>query len=104
MSKQARLMVQGKPFFSLGGQTHNSSSYTVDKMARSWNSVKALGGNTVATPVPWDAFEPVEGQFNEKFVDVYKRQHLRRGVGAACGPERGAGGGTASLPAHRGDL
>ena len=81
MSKQARLMVQGKPFFSLGGQTHNSSSYTVDKMARSWNSVKALGGNTVATPVPWDAFEPVEGQFNEKFVtdliDEARKQGLK---------------------------
>ena len=81
MSKCSRLMVQGKPFFSLGGQTHNSTSYVLSDMTRAWQSVKAMGGNTVATPVPWDAFEPVEGQFNETFVtdliDEARRQGLK---------------------------
>ena len=68
MKKHARIMVHGKPFFTLGGQTRNSSSYVLPEMRRAWASVKALGGNTVATPVPWDAFEPEEGQFNAAFV------------------------------------
>ena len=81
MMKQARITVKGKPFFSLGGQTKNSSSYVLEEMDRAWKSVKALGGNTVATPVPWDAFEPEEGQFNEKFVtdliDEARKQGLK---------------------------
>jgi hypothetical protein len=68
MSRHARFTVQGKPFLSLGGQTHNSSSYFVDELQTAWKSVKAMGGNTVATPMPWDAFEPVEGQYNRKLV------------------------------------
>jgi len=68
MTKVSHFMVGGKPFLSLGGQTHNSSSYVLDKMGPSWASIKALHGNTMATPIPWDAFEPAEGQFNRKFV------------------------------------
>ena len=60
--------VLGKRFFSLGGQTHNSSSYFPEDMARSFDSVRQLGGNTVATPVCWDAFEPEEGEFREDYV------------------------------------
>jgi len=68
MSKQSSFTVQGKPFFSIGGQTHNSSSYFPSDMARSFESVQKLGGNTVATPICWDAFEPVEGVFKDEYV------------------------------------
>ena len=68
MAKLERLMVKGKPFLSLGGQSHNSSSYVLDKMGPTWQSIHAIGGNTLATPVPWDAFEPEEGRFDRKFV------------------------------------
>ncbi len=74
-------MVKGQPFLSLGGQSHNSSSYILDKMGPTWQSIHAIGGNTLATPVPWDIFEPVEGQFNRKFVtdliDEARRQKLK---------------------------
>ncbi len=74
-------MVKGKPFLSLGGQSHNSSSYEPDKMGPTWQSIKAIGGNTLATPVPWDAFEPEEGRFNRDFVtgliDEARRQGLK---------------------------
>ena len=74
-------MVKGQPFLSLGGQSHNSSSYVFDKMAPTWQSIHAIGGNTLATPVPWDVFEPVEGEFNRKFVtdliDEARRQKLK---------------------------
>ena len=81
MSKMSRIMVKGKPFLSLGGQSHNSSSYVLDKMGPTWQSIHAIGGNTLATPVPWDAFEPEEGIFDRKFVtdliDEARRQKLK---------------------------
>lgn len=68
MSKHSCFTVQGKPFFSLGGQTHNSSSYVLADMPLAFESVRKLGGNTVATPICWHAFEPEEGVFNPKYV------------------------------------
>ena len=70
MSKQDHFTVRGKPFLSIGGQTHNSSSYFPDDMKRSFDSVRQLGGNTVATPVPWDRFEPEEGNFDAAYVQA----------------------------------
>ncbi len=80
MSKQPRIMIHGKPFLSLGGQTHNSSSYVLDAMEPSWNSIRAIGANTMATPVPWDAFEPVEGEFNRKFVTDLIDEARKQGI------------------------
>lgn len=69
--------VSGKPFFSLGGQVHNSSSYPIggigegkagEDAERSFQSVRAIGGNTIAVPVCWDAFEPEEGVYNTSYV------------------------------------
>ena len=68
MAKKTQFTVLGSPFFSIGGQTHNSSSYYPGDMERSFRSVKELGGNTVSTPLCWDKFEPVEGCFNEDWV------------------------------------
>lgn len=81
MAKLSRIMVQGKPFLSIGGQSHNSSSYELNKMEPTWNSIRAIHGNTLATPIPWDAWEPVEGEFNKKFVtdliDEARRQDIK---------------------------
>jgi len=68
MNKKSQFTVLGKPFFSIGGQTHNSSSYYPEDMDRSFRSVKELGGNTVATPLCWDRFEPEEGRFDDDYV------------------------------------
>jgi len=68
VSKHSQFTVLGKPFFSIGGQTHNSSSYYPEDMVRSFRSVRELGGNTVATPLCWDRFEREEGQFDEDWV------------------------------------
>ncbi len=67
-TKHNHFTAHGKPFFSIGGQTHNSSSYIPEDMEVSYASVQALGGNTIAVPVPWEMFEPEEGNFNEAFV------------------------------------
>ena len=68
MKKNAYIKVHGKPFLTLGGQTHNSSSYVLSEMGPSFAAVHAIGGNTMSTPIPWDAFEPEEGKFDRKFV------------------------------------
>ncbi|MFR8337625.1 MAG: hypothetical protein ACLVAW_13655 [Eisenbergiella massiliensis] len=66
----------GKPFFSLGGQVHNSSSYPIGGSGRKSRGgcgkvvPKRQGnrGNTIAVPVCWDAFEPEEGVYNTGYV------------------------------------
>ncbi len=80
MKKNAYIQVSGKPFLSLGGQTHNSSSYVLDQMGPSFAAIKAIGGNTMATPIPWDAFEPEEGRFNRKFVTDLIDEARRQGI------------------------
>ena len=81
MSRMNRIMVKGKPFLSLGGQSHNSSSYVLGKMGPTFRAIHAVGGNTLATPIPWDRFEPEEGTFDRKFVtdliDEARRQNIR---------------------------
>lgn len=70
-------MVKGKPFFSIGGQVHNSSGYAIGAAEgktyrkdreRAFLSLKQLGVNTAAIPVCWDVFEPEEGEFDTGYV------------------------------------
>lgn len=69
--------VLGQPFFSVGGQVHNSSGYPIGRKGnrqyeedceRSFQSLKAIGANTIAVPVCWDAFEPEEGAYDVSYV------------------------------------
>lgn len=66
--KLSQITVHGRPFLMLGGQTFNSSSYRLDQMDPAFASIRALGGNSMATPVPWEVWEPEEGKFNASFV------------------------------------
>ena len=75
--RHSYLSVLGKPFFSIGGQVHNSSAYPIGRKGnpqyeedseRSFESVKAIGGNTIAVPICWDAFELEEGAYNAGYV------------------------------------
>jgi beta-galactosidase GanA len=61
--------VHGKPFFPLGGQSHNSSAYNADEIASAIAGVLALGGNTLEAPVYWEQFEPEEGSFDTTAID-----------------------------------
>ena len=80
MAKLNRITVGGKPFLSLGGQPHNSSSCVLAKMGPSFASIKALRANTMATPLPWYLFEPQEGQFDRKYVTDLIDEARRQGV------------------------
>ena len=48
MERKTFFTVQGKPFYSLGIQTHNSSSSTPEYLQYSWNAAKKIEANTVA--------------------------------------------------------
>lgn len=77
MKRHTCFTVQGKPFFSIGGQLHNSTGYALGAaggekyaldMEAAFASLKAVGANTAAVPVCWDAFEPEEGSFDCDYV------------------------------------
>lgn len=70
MSEIKRIFtVDGRPFFPLGGQVHNSSGYNLAELETAWKALEAMGANTVEIPVYWCQVEPVEGQFDFSSLD-----------------------------------
>ena len=68
MERQAFFTAQGKPFYSIGIQSHNSSSYMPEQLRETFHAAQLLEVNTVAVPVPWERYEPEEGCFNDAFI------------------------------------
>jgi hypothetical protein len=62
-------MVDGKPFFPLGGQSSTSSAYNNKESEAAFKAVKLLHGNTLWTDVYWEHIEPAEGKFDFTMVD-----------------------------------
>ena len=63
------LFVDGAPFFVLGGQINNSSSWA-GVLPQAWPALSDLHANTVEAPVYWERVEPTEGQFAFGDVDL----------------------------------
>lgn len=63
------LIVEGRPFFVLGAQVHNSSGWPA-AMDQAWPVLAAIHCNTVSVPVYWEAIEPKEGTFDFSTVDA----------------------------------
>jgi hypothetical protein len=64
-----QLIVDGKPFLMLSGELHNSSSSNLEYMKPIWPQLRAMGLNSVVTPLSWELIEPREGSFDFTLVD-----------------------------------
>jgi hypothetical protein len=73
-------MVDGKPFFPLGGQSSTASAYNDRESEQAFRAVKLLHGNTLWTDVYWEHIEPEEGKFDFKMVDDLIASARRYGV------------------------
>jgi len=69
MKKFDGFTVNGKPFFVLGAQSHNSSSYSRGMFGEAVKSALALNCNTLEAPIYWEVIEPREGEFNFDCID-----------------------------------
>ncbi len=75
-----QLIVDGEPFLILGGELHNSSSSSIEYMKPIWESMLAMGFNTVLAPVYWELLEPEEGCFDFALVDGLIQDARRHGL------------------------
>src|SRR5262245_53130920 len=76
--KATQLIVNGKPFIVLGGETGNSSASNLSYMRPIWKKMKQMNCNTVLAPVYWELMEPEKGRFDFMLVDsliTSARQH-----------------------------
>jgi hypothetical protein len=74
------LMVDGQPFFILGGQVHNSSAWP-GMMPGVWLAVEKLHANTLEVPLYWEQIEATPDQFDFSVVDTLlagaRRHHVK---------------------------
>jgi beta-galactosidase GanA len=62
------LLVDGKPFFMLGAQVHNSSAWPA-QMPLVWPAIDRLGANTLEVPIAWEQVETEPGIFDFSYLD-----------------------------------
>ncbi len=75
-----QLIVDGKPFLMLSGELHNSSSSSLEYMKPIWGKLRAMGLNSVVTPLSWELIEPKEGSFDFTLVDGLIEQARQENV------------------------
>ena len=66
MKRHEQFTVLGRPFFPVGGQAHNSTSYVLDDLRITFDAVRKLNGNSCAVTICWDRFEPAEGEYDDR--------------------------------------
>lgn len=71
----ATLYVEGKPFFALSGEIHNSSSSSLAFMEKEvWPRLKEMHMNSVIVPLSWETMEPEEGRFDFALLEGLIKQ------------------------------
>jgi hypothetical protein len=73
------LLVDGQPFFMLGGQAHNSSGWP-GMMPQVWAAIEAMHANTLEVPIYWEQVEAQPGKFDFSLVDTLLEQARQREV------------------------
>ncbi len=73
------LLVEGKPFFILGGQAHNSSAWP-SMLPAVWSSTEAMHANTLEVPIYWEQIEPEQGKFDFSLIDTLLNQSRQHNV------------------------
>ena len=78
-----QLIVDGKPFLALTGETEEETSTSLENMRSVWPSLVKMNLNTVLPVIYWSLFEPEEGKYDFTLVDGLlqeaRRNHLRVG-------------------------
>ncbi len=64
-----QMIVNGKPYLMLAGETGNSSASDLSYMKTIWSKIVAEHLNTLVVPVYWELIEPEENEFNFTLVD-----------------------------------
>jgi Domain of unknown function (DUF5597)/Glycosyl hydrolases family 35 len=67
------LLVDGEPFFMLGGQAHNSSAWP-GMLPQVWSAVEAMHANTLEVPIYWEQVEAQHGKFDFSLVDLLLKE------------------------------
>ena len=67
------LLVDGKPFFMLGGQAHNSSGWP-GMMPQVWQAVEVMHLNALEIPIYWEQVEAQQGHFDFSVIDTLLSQ------------------------------
>lgn len=73
------LLVDGKPFFMLGGQVHNSSAWP-KMLPQVWTAIDGMHANTLEIPIYWQQIEPQEATFDFSLMDTIIMQARRHDV------------------------
>jgi beta-galactosidase GanA len=73
------LLVDGKPYFMLGGQAHNSSGWPA-MLPQVWTAVELMHLNTLEIPIYWEQIEPEQGKFDFSLIDTLLTQARQHNV------------------------
>lgn len=75
-----KLVVDGQPFFILGGQCGNSSNWPA-VLPTVWSTLKLMNANTLEIPIYWEEIEPVQGKYDfssvQRLLDQAREQDIR---------------------------
>ncbi len=71
------LLVDGKPFFMLGGQSGNSSTWP-RVLPDVWKTIDSINANTLEIPVYWNQVEPQPGRFDFSMIQMLLDQARER--------------------------
>ncbi len=75
------LLVDGKPFFILGAQAHNSSAWP-GMLPSVFSAIKEMHANTLEIPIYWEQIEPFAGKFDFSLIDTLLVQSRKNQVHA----------------------